>query len=299
MAALPDGSAWAVGIYTQNSGHTGRALAEHWSDGRWTVVPAADPGSREDMLYSAAAAGDSDVWAVGTYSGADGRFHPLVEHWDGHRWSVSRVRGLGAADGILTSVSWAADGGAWATDQLTGGRAPDQEVVLSLVGGSWVIARRGPVSTPQGAAASAYPQAVAASPAGPWLAGNDRTGHLGFSTLVQAPGIGGRLIELAAPDPTPQDNYLGGITPVNGGKDAWAVGESIPVATTNGMSLIEYGSVSGGWTVVPSPDPGAANGNTFLDGVLAFSATNVWAVGTYDGTGGMRTLVMHYTGGTG
>jgi len=71
------------------------------------------------------------------------------------------------------------------------------------------------------------------------------------------------------------------------------------VATTNGMSLIEYGSVSGGWTVVPSPDPGAANGNTFLDGVLAFSATNVWAVGTYDGTGGMRTLVMHYTGGTG
>jgi len=51
--------------------------------------------------------------------------------------------------------------------------------------------------------------------------------------------------------------------------------------------------------VVPSPDPGAANGNTFLDGVLAFSATNVWAVGTYDGTGGMRTLVMHYTGGTG
>jgi hypothetical protein len=30
--------------------------------------------------------------------------------------------------------------------------------------------------------------------------------------------------------------------------------------------------------------------------VQAFSPTDVWAVGTYDGSGGMRTLALHYTG---
>jgi hypothetical protein len=52
----------------------------------------------------------------------------------------------------------------------------------------------------------------------------------------------------------------------------------------------------GGWTAVPSPDPGAANGNTVLYAVQAFSPADVWAVGTYDGSGGMRTLALHYTG---
>ena len=69
------------------------------------------------------------------------------------------------------------------------------------------------------------------------------------------------------------------------------------MSTGNAASLIEYGSAAGGWQTVPSPDPGAPGGSTILDGILAFSPANVWAVGTYDGQGGMRTLIMHYTGG--
>ena len=34
---------------------------------------------------------------------------------------------------------------------------------------------------------------------------------------------------------------------------------------------------------VPSPDPGAANGDTILDGVAAVGPGDVWAVGEYDG----------------
>ncbi len=93
---------------------------------------------------------------------------------------------------------------------------------------------------------------------------------------------------------TPQDNYLQAIAAVNGGQDAWAVGDSVSPATTNAASLIEYGSAAGNWTTVPSPDPGDANnGNTILDGILALSSGNIWAVGTY---GGMRTLILHHTG---
>jgi hypothetical protein len=296
VAALPDGTAWATGIYTQNSGHTGRALAEHWNGHKWAVIPAANPGSTQDMLYSATGRSDSDVWAVGTYSGADGVFHPLIEHWNGHRWTAAHISGHAAADGILTSVASTGRGGVWAVGQLVS-RAPDRQVILHLVGGSWKVASDSPVTSPRGGAASAYPQGIGGSPDGLWVAGNDRAGHAGFSTLVEAPGSAGHVIEVRSPDPTPQDNYLYGIALVNGGKQAWAVGNSVPVSTANAASLIEFGSATGGWKIVPSPNPGAANGSTFLNAVLAFSGTNVWAAGTFDGPGGERTLIMHYSGG--
>ena len=298
LAVLPDGTAWATGIYTQASGHAGRALTEHWNKHKWSVVGAANPGSADDMLYSATAAGDSAVWAVGTYGDSKGFFHPLIEHWNGHRWTAQHIRGLGsAARGILTSVTSAGGRGVWATGQISG-RGSDRQVVLRLAHGSWVVTHQAPVRVPGGSVADVYPQSIATSPGGVWLAGRDRAGHSGFSTLVEAPGFFDKLRELRTPNPTPQDNYLWGIAPVNAGKNAWAVGDDVPVSTGNAASLIEYGSVAGGWKTVPSPNPGAANGNTILDGVFAISSTNVWAVGTFDGPDGMRTLVMHYTGGT-
>ncbi|MGO9078060.1 MAG: alkaline phosphatase family protein [Streptosporangiaceae bacterium] len=294
LATLPDGTAWATGIYTSASGHTGRALTEHWNGRRWTIVPAANPGSAEDMLYSAAAVSARDVWAVGTDSGADGFFHPLIEHWNGRRWSARRIAGLHLSNGILTSVSSGASG-VWATGQVSD-RQPDRQVLLHLVGRTWQAVSSMPVRTLGDAVASAYPSGVASSAAGPWVAGNDRAGHAGFSTLVEAPAAGGRLRHLASPDPTLQDNYLQAIAAVNGGREAWAVGDDVPPSTTSAASLIEYGSAAGGWKTVQSPDPGAQNGDTILDGILALSSRNVWAVGTYDGTAGMRTLILHYTG---
>jgi len=295
VAALPDGTAWATGIYVQASGHTGRALTMHWSGGKWTIVPAANPGSADDMLFSTAAVSDSDVWAVGTYDGSNGYFHPLIEHWNGHRWTAVRIRGIGsAANGSLSSVT-TSRGAVWATGQLSGPGA-DRQVVLHLVRGNWTVVSEHLVRTPGGATADAYPNSIADSATGLWIAGNDRAGHSGFSTLVEGP-VSHRPTEVSTPDPTPQDNYLQAIAPVNGGKQAWAVGDDVPVSTGNAASLIEYGSATGGWTVVPSPDP-SANGNNILDGVFALSRTNVWAVGEFDGQGGMRTLIMHYTGGS-
>jgi hypothetical protein len=296
VAALPDGTAWATGIYTQDAGHTGRALTEHWNGHRWAAVPAANPGSVEDMLYSATGMSDSDVWAVGTYSGQDGVFHPLIEHWNGHHWTTAHISGRAFPDGMLTSVTSAPGEGVWATGQLDS-QAPDRQVILHLVGSSWKVTSDSAARTPGGAAASAYPQALGLSPAGEWIAGMERAGHAGFSTLVETPGSAGHVTEVKSPNPTPQDNYLYGIAPVNGGKDAWAVGNSVPVSTTNAASLIEYGSATGGWKIVPSPNPGAANGNTFLNAVIAFSASDIWAAGTFDGPGGERTLIMHYSGG--
>ena len=188
MAALPDGTAWATGIYTTSSGHTSQALTEHWNGHSWTIVPAADPGSQDDMLYGATGVTDSDVWAVGGYSGPDGFFHPLIEHWNGHNWTVTPVKGVSGDDGVLTAITSAPGEGVWATGQLTS-HAPDQQVVLHLVGSSWLVTH-GAVRTSGSAVASAYPESIGVSPLGAWLAGNDRAGHAGFSTLVEGPGLG-------------------------------------------------------------------------------------------------------------
>ena len=298
VTTLPDGTAWATGTYTVAGGHAGRVLTEHEVGQHWTIVPGANPGPAEDMLYSAAAVSDRQVWAFGTYGDARGFFHPLIEGWNGRRWTARRVAGLSAAThGILTSVTAGRDG-VWAAGQVSGG-GPDHQVVLRLRRGGWTVVSSGLVHTPGGAAADAYPQAIAAGTGGgPWVAGRDRAGPAGFSTYVEAPGRSAELTQVKTADPTRQDNYLWGIAPVHAGVTAWAVGDSVPPSTANANSLIEYGSAKGGWITVPSPDPGAANGNTILDGVLALSNTNVWAVGTYDGSGGMRTLILHYTGGT-
>jgi Phosphoesterase family len=296
VAALPDGTAWATGIYTQASGYTGRALTMHWNGSKWTTVPAANPGAAEDMLYSVTGVSDSDVWAVGTQGNNAGFFFPLIEHWDGSRWTAVPIVGLPrGTHGILTEVTSSPGAGVWATGQISG-NSSDRQVVLHLAGRNWVVVPASPVRTPGAAVADAYPQGIATSPAGVWVAGRDRIGDTGYSTFVEAPDSSG-LREVSTPNPTKQDNYLWGIAPVNGGANAWAVGTSFPPSTGNGNSLIEYGSATGGWTVVPSPNP-SSNGNNILDGVLAFSSTNVWAVGEFDGNGGMKTLIMHYTGGT-
>jgi hypothetical protein len=294
VTTLPDATAWATGIYTTAAGRNSEALTEHWNGSRWTVVPAADPGSFEDVLYGAAAVTDDEVWAVGAYAGPDGFFHPLLELWNGKRWSVVPIDGLGTVNGILSAVS-TGRGGVWAVGQVSDAD-PTQQLVVHLVGTTWQVVSDAPVRTPGGAVASAYPTGISSSAKGVWVAGDDRSGDEGFSTLVEATNGATGLGQLRSPDPTEQDNYLQAVAAVHAGADAWAVGDDVPPATGTAVSLIEYGSATSGWKVVPSPNPGAKTGTTILDGVFAVSTDDVWAVGKYTGPTGMRTLALHYTG---
>jgi hypothetical protein len=294
VSVLPDKTAWAVGMYTGPTGHNGLALTEHWNGSTWTALPAPNPGSSDNMLYSVTAVNDSDVWAVGGYRGSDEVFHPLIEHWNGHDWSMVNS-GLRRDHGYLTSVSSSKAGGVWATGQLAMG-APDPQVVLHLVGSHWVLTDESPVRSGTSAAGSAYPQSVASSAAGPWLAGSDRSGNTGFKTLVEGPGTHGRPAELASGNPTPQDNYLESIVTV--GSHAWAAGYSLVASSGDTNPLFEFGSASGAWKIVPTINPGAKNGGTtFVNSLFAVSSSNIWAVGSYSSAAnGMGTLIMHYTG---
>lgn len=80
---------WAVGAIYDNTAQKFNSLAEHWNGKAWKRVPIpSQPGSPESVLFNAAALASNNVWADGWYEVPGGDEAPLMEHWNGNRWSL-------------------------------------------------------------------------------------------------------------------------------------------------------------------------------------------------------------------
>src|SRR5262249_18448936 len=156
------GRAWAVGVRLNNN-FQDRALIEAWDGQRWTIANAPQPGSQRDMLFSAAAASASDVWAVGDQEGADGRFETLVEHFDGARWSVVASPDPGSAGNPLYGVAAAGPDDVWAVGQQVGAGGPERSLVEHWNGTRWSV-----VPSAGNGSASGMLFGVTAGDAGVW-----------------------------------------------------------------------------------------------------------------------------------
>jgi hypothetical protein len=108
---------WAVGYrQTPKAGFTPLILRYDTTSPSpsWVSVTGAggvpSPGKVETVLTGVDVLTPSDVWAVGYYnSGSDDR--PLVLHWNGSNWSMSRVAGIG----LLRRVRAIAPNNVWAS----------------------------------------------------------------------------------------------------------------------------------------------------------------------------------------
>jgi hypothetical protein len=127
---------WAVG---EQEGKNGlfETLAEHWDGHRWTAVATPNPGPKGNHLHGVYAVSRDNAWAVGqSQLGAGQRDHMLVEHWDGHRWSVVPTPASAFGDALLDGVTVAPNGVVWAVgefDRTAGGRP----LIAHLAGGQW------------------------------------------------------------------------------------------------------------------------------------------------------------------
>ncbi len=75
--------------------------------------------------------------------------------------------------------------------------------------------------------------------------------------------------------------------------DAWAVGEYFD--GNEEQTLIErWGGTA--WKIQPSPDQGSSGDDNVLNGVVAISPTDVWAVGYYFNGTADQTLIEHWNG---
>lgn len=103
VAADPAGRLWAAGSYRNGSGSE-QPLTERRRSSKWRSRPAqaAPVAAYECTLESLAAVSANDVWAAGTYLDDARDFLPvsLVEHWDGHSWTIVPTPAEGAPTGF-------------------------------------------------------------------------------------------------------------------------------------------------------------------------------------------------------
>lgn len=113
------------------------------------------------------------------------------------------------------------------------------------------------------------------------------TGRAGLVTGCH----GGWHMQLGRAGARESDELFG--VAVSSSQDVWAVGVALP-AKGPARTLVERWQ-GRAWRTVPSPD--RPSGGSFLDSVVALSATDAWAVGLSRSMGGpARTLIMHWDG---
>ncbi len=140
LAALSPTDLWVVGKATGAGGYDA-PLVERSNGSSWTAIPVPAPDGIAAGLRDVSASGPRSMWAVGWSVDKGKVFRPLVERWDGRRWTIVTVP-YPDGDALLSGVAvvspddvWAV-GWSWQGDATTG-------LTLHWNGKSWA-----PVSIP-------------------------------------------------------------------------------------------------------------------------------------------------------
>jgi Phosphoesterase family len=277
IAAVP-GRAWAVGVRL-DAGYHARSLIEAWNGTAWRVVDTPRLNTRRDMLFSAAATGPADVWAVGQRQSGDGTFATLAEHWDGRMWTVVPTPDPGDSGNQLTGVAANGPDDVWAVGQRND-REGDRPLAEHWDGYRWSVA------TVPGAGLL---DGVAVHGGQVWAVGQtDDAVHQG-RPLVAHLHDGRWDSEVLGTLGAPFSNLTG--IAVAGDGTPWAVGTYFDAASGNQHTLVARHDGTG-WHAVPAPSPGT--GDAVLGG-LAAHGTALWAVG-FAKTDGRDPIVLVHQG---
>jgi hypothetical protein len=261
-------------------------LAERWNGTRWSVVADAVPSAwLNARLRSVSCPTTTSCFAVGEYQ-TDAFAKPLVEHWDGVRWSVVSVPAPSGADSAeLNGVSCHDAKTCFAVGDFF---ATTQQLFVERWNGSgWTVGAVGPGGdTSPLLDAVSCPSATRCFAVGSYIPSLDAR-----ATLVER-WNGSSWSVVAGPSPG------GGARPVLGAvscataDDCNAVGDvDLPAAR---KALAEHWNGTD-WSIVPIPSPKGSVSAT-LSGASCSSTTACWAVGQYDTGHRIRSLVERWDG---
>ncbi len=247
--------------------------------GTWEVVPSPNTGSPNNHLYGVAAIASDDVWAVGTYGDLGLATWQLIQHWDGKEWSLADSP-LPTTSSELTAISAVDSQDVWAV-----GGSGGQVLVEHWDGSAWSIQSHPSTGT---GTFNWYHGVAAISADDVWAVGQTDNG--GLSKTLAGHWDGSSWSVVPSPSVPNQHNLLKAVTAVPGSNEVWAVGDAGPSAPL----IMRWNGTQ--WSLVPTPNAGIV---PHLEGVVAISADDVWAVGWTGGTGpssGPVTLTMHWNG---
>jgi hypothetical protein len=284
--ATTGGQAWAVGV-RQDANFRARALVEHWDGTSWQIVDVPQPGAGRDMLLSVSAPSPSDVWAVGQQQVTeDGPFSTLVEHWDGHTWSVVPAANPGSSGNSFYGVLAEPSGNVWAVGQQTGASGPDQPLIEAWDGKQWTVVPSPSHGTKSGALFS-----IDGSNDHLVAVGQTEDAVAAAQPLIET-FDGSRWSDAATPLIPSGFTSLWSVA--RDGAETWAVGTFNDPASGNDQTLAIQGT-HGSWQIVNGPNPSTTDENR-LGGVTAVGNT-VWAVGYYKDDGRKTLIERHRRAG--
>ena len=135
VAALPDGTLWAVG--KDRTGANYQPLIERFDGAAWQLVPSpAVTGSA--VLKDVVVTPDGGAWAVGWSVHDRGVTRPLIERWNGTRWSTASAGGSGLLSGVALLPGGDAIAVGW--QQTPDG---DRTLTMTLEHGVWTVSSAG------------------------------------------------------------------------------------------------------------------------------------------------------------
>jgi hypothetical protein len=257
----------------------------------WGIVPTPDPP--ESISYTLSGIGTSsrsNAWAVGYWHDhVQNRSGPLVEHWDGRRWTATELPNT-SDHGQLREVAVVSRVDAWAVGHTQVNGEAMAPLIVRWDGATWTQV---PSPNPDSYGTILY-DVHATSPTDVWA--------VGYYSSVPDDGSERTLILhwdgsawsiVPSPNQGSIGSYLEGVTALSS-NDAWAVGWYFPGDIDAATLALNWDGAS--WTIVPTPNPGTG-WNGFGDAAM-LGADDVWAVGGYNQVGGLdgAPLVQHWDG---
>lgn len=301
VAAVSPASVWAVGFSFDCSSLL-KPVILHFNGAMWRVVPS--PALRTNgnsALNGIAALAANNIYAVGYQPAANGAVLTLVEHFDGHAWSVVPSPNANQTGNVLTSISAHSANDIWAVGDQAAPNIAVLTLALHFDGTTWSVA-----PTPNPVTGSELDQNVLTSVTA--ISAND-VNAVGFTvdfirqrelTLVEHwDGAVWTVIE--SPNVSTESGALNTLTGISesSSNDLYAVGFFSNSSTAGQTETLVEHFDGATWSILASPTRDLAQ---HLNGVFTLPNSNsVWTVGASSkfgvaaGTGLLqvpRTLVL-------
>jgi S-layer homology domain len=295
VAPVSANDIWAVG--SKGPGNFGQlTLIEHWDGVSWSTVSSPSPGNNQNELEDVIALASNDVWAAGYINQlSGGNAESLFLRWDGATWSRIASPNPGTFRNNIYGLAALATDDVWAVGYSWPSGSRHKTMILHWDGSAWSV-----VPSPNVGTFDNHLFAVnALSPDNVWAVGHYMDSGGMWQTLTlhwdgSAWGV------VPSPNVPSTHNHLMSISMLSG-SDGWAVGYTCTRSDcfggnfgtqTEDLLILRWdGSV---WSIVPNPDLDADF--AFFKDVVALSANNAWAVGSYGTNESPEILVMHWDG---
>ena len=241
-----------------------------------------------EQLNAVAAVSARNIWAVG-YSISGNGEQPLIEHWNGKKWSIVPAPGPNPwpnAINALNGVAAVSGRDVWAVGNFTDSNGNLQPLIERWNGRQWSIVAGAPL--PAGFDGGVLSGIEGVSAHNIWAVGDSFNIATELTQSLIEHWNGKQWSIVASPN-TGSTAFLYGVAEVSA-HNIWAVGNPLG----SGLPFTEHWDGKQ-WSIVAPPAPTGPVITLF--GIAEVSAHDVWTVGYYiDNRDIDRTLIEHWDG---